>query len=155
MITLLEELVDRADGTYANAKDLRALEHIMSSWSERKEAYLAIQAKEELILDRAIELMEKDHPTHEKRTNNSGVDCCRRDLALTLRSYALGMLLQDEEMLKDRMLYWQKSIFQAMDLSKYQGFKYLLESLYLELSVAQADLCKPYFNIARDIILSN
>lgn len=155
MITLLEELVDRADGAYANPKDLRALEHIMSSWAERKVAYLAIQAKEESIVDRAVELMKKSNAFEDNTMNALGVDRCRRDMALTIRSYALGMLLQDEEMLKDRVLYWQRNILQAMGLNNYQGFKFLLESIYLELPVAQADLFKPYFNIARDMILSN
>ncbi len=44
MITLLETLVDGADGAYASKQDLRNLEHAMSSWAERKAAYLAVEA---------------------------------------------------------------------------------------------------------------
>jgi hypothetical protein len=155
MITLLEELVERADGSYANKQDLRMLEHVMSSWSERKEAYLAIQAKEEAIVQRAMNLMQDSQGFQDKAMNELGVDRCRRDMALALRSHALGMLLQDEEMLKDRVLYWQANIIQAMGFRQYQGYKFLMESIYLELPKAQADLLKPYVKLSVDMIGAN
>ena len=155
MITLLEELIERADGSYANKEDLRALEHMMASWSERKEAYLATQEKEESIVNGAIKRMQSSTGYADKAMNNLGIDRCRRDMTLALRSYALGMLLQDEEMLKDRVLYWQKNIIQAMGFSEYQGYKFLLESIYVELPTKQADLLKPYVKVAMDMIASN
>jgi hypothetical protein len=155
MITLLEELVERADGSYANKQDLRALEHVMSSWSERKEAYLTIQSKEEAIVNRAMNLMQDSKNFQDKAMNELGVDRCRRDMTLAIRSYALAMLLQDEEMLKDRVLYWQANILQAMGFRHYQGYKFLLESINLELSKQHADLLKPYVKLAVDMIGSN
>jgi Phycobilisome protein len=155
MITLLEELVEHADGSYANPKDLRALEHVMSSWIERKEAYLAIQSQEESIVDRSMKLMQNSQAFQDKAMNELGIDRCRRDMTLALRSYALGMLLQDEEMLKDRILYWQKNILQAMGFSHYEGYKFLLESIYAELTTKQADLLKPYVNLAIEMIAAN
>jgi poly(3-hydroxyalkanoate) synthetase len=151
MITLLEELIEHADGSYANAKDIRALEHLMSSWPERKEAYLEIQAKEESIVERAIKLMRAEKVLSDLDMSQIQ-GRCRRDMTSTIRSYALAMLLQDEEMLKDRVLYWQKNIYQAMGLDCHEGCRFLLESIYLELPVKQADLFKPYFKIAGEMI---
>ncbi len=151
MITLLETLVDGADGAYASKQDLRNLEHAMFSWSERKEAYLAVQDKEKLIIDRAITLLQ---PHENSPSDRAMVDRCRRDMTLTLRSYALAMLLQDEEMLKDRFLYWQKNILQAMGLQNHQGIRFLLESICLELPQAQANLFQPYFKLGQDTISS-
>jgi Phycobilisome protein len=153
MITLLEELVERADGSYANSKDLRALEHVMSSWPERKEAYLEIQAKEESIVEQAIELMQAEKVLSDLEMSQIQ-GRCRRDMIATIRSYALAMLLQDEEMLKDRFLYWQKNIYQAMGLDCHEGCRFLLESICLELPVKQADLFKPYFKIAVEMMAS-
>mgnify|MGYP003493221107 CR=1 FL=1 len=155
MITLLETLVEGADGSYASKQDIRNLEHVMSSWSERKEAYLAVEINEKLIIDRAIKSMEDSQVFQDQAMNNLGVDRCRRDMILGLRSYALGMLLQDEEMLKDRVLYWQANILQAMGFSQYQGYKFLLESIYLELPKQQADLLKPYVKLAQEMIAVN
>jgi Phycobilisome protein len=152
MITLLETLVDGADGSYASKQDIRKLEHVISSWTERKEAYLAIETKEKQILDRAIKAMEDSKFFQQEEMNELGIDRCRRDMTLGLRAYSLAMLLQDEEMLKDRFIQWQKNILQAMGLRQYQGYKFLLEAVYVELSQPHADLLKPYIKIAQDAI---
>ena len=59
MITLLETLVEGADGSYATKQDLRNLEHVMFSWAERKDAYLAVENSEKSIIDRAMILMQE------------------------------------------------------------------------------------------------
>lgn len=156
MITLLETLVEGADGTYASQQDLRNLEHAMFSWAERKEAYLAVQTNETSIIDRAMVLMQQSKTTpDDKAIDKSRIIRCRRDLTLALRYYALGMLLQDEEMLKDRFLYWQKNVLQAMGLHHYHGVQFVLESICIELPKAQANLFKPYFKLGEQTIMSN
>jgi Phycobilisome protein len=155
MITLLEALIEGADGAYANAQDLRNLEHVMSSWTKRKEAYLEVQTKEKLIIDRAVKSVQDSNFSQNHSMNNLTIDRCRRDMTLTLRAYALAMLLQDEEMLKDRFLYWQQNILQAMNLSQYKGVKLVFESACIELQKEQADLLQPYFQMGYDMIMSN
>jgi Phycobilisome protein len=155
MITLLEALVDGADGTYAEPQDLRKLEHVMLSWNERKEVYLAVQDKEQIIINRAIESLSSSQLFTAHDMGEKGLECCRRDMTLALRAYALAMLLQDEEMLKDRFINWQKNILQSMELAQFQGVKYVFESICIELSKEQANLLKPYFKIAQDMIMSN
>lgn len=153
MITLLETLLDGADGAYANSQDLRNLEHAMSSWAPRKEAYLAVQTNEATIIDRAMKLMiaSPDFPDVRKM-HEARLEQGRRDITLALRYYALGMLLQDEAMLKDRFIYWQKNILQAMGLHQYNGVQFVWEALALELLPAQANLFKPYFKIGQELI---
>ncbi|WP_309742070.1 MULTISPECIES: phycobilisome protein [unclassified Chamaesiphon] len=155
MITLLEALVDGADGAYASKQDLRNLEHAMFSWSERKEAYLALQEREKSVIDRAIALMQpKKAAPGARAMDGAYLDRCRRDMTLTLRSYALAMLLQDEEMLKDRFLYWQRNILQSMGLHNYKGIEYLLESICAELPKEQSSLFQPYFKLGQETIVS-
>lgn len=153
MITLLETLVDGADGSYASKQDLRDLEHAMFSWSERKAAYFAVQEGETSIIDRAMTAIQssKTVPT-EREMDKVTIERCRRDMTLTLRAYALAMLLQDEEMLKDRFIYWQKNILQAMGLHNYQGVKFVLESICAELPQEQANLFKPYFKLGQEMM---
>jgi Phycobilisome protein len=155
MITLLEELVDRAAGSYAERQDLNKLEHLMSSWAERKEAYLNIQSKEDSIVELGMKLMQENPDFPAKAANEKTLISCRRDLTLALRYYALGMLLQDKEMLKDRFIYWQKNVLKAMGLHHYQGVKFVLEAIYIELPKSQADLLQPYFKLGQDTIDSN
>jgi hypothetical protein len=156
MITLLETLVEGAEGTYASTQDIRNLEHLMSSWSVRKEAYLAVQANEKSIIDRAMSLIDEDQSFPDKKPiDESRIELCRRDVTLALRYYSLGMLLQDEEMLKDRFIYWQKNVIQAMGLHHYQGVRFVFKSLCLELPKEQALLFKPYFKLGQDMIMSD
>jgi Phycobilisome protein len=153
MITLLEALVDGADGSYASKQDLRKLEHVMLSWTERKEAYLAVENNERVIIDRAMSSIrgDLDAPT-DRKMDSATLDRCRRDMTLALRAYALGMLLQDEEMLKDRFIYWQKNVLQAMGLHNYQGVKFVLEAICAELPAEQANLFKPYFKLGQEMM---
>jgi Phycobilisome protein len=154
MITLLEALVEGADGSYATKQDLRNLEHAMFAWADRKEAYLAIQSKEKSIIDRAMTMIQAGTTANTKPINPDRLDSCRRDITLALRYYALGMLLQDEEMLKDRFIYWQKNVLQAMGLHHYSGVQFVLDSICIELPKEQANLFKPYFKLAQDMIMS-
>jgi Phycobilisome protein len=152
MLTLLEELVDRASGSYVDRQDLNKLEHLMFSWAERKEVYLVVQAKEKEIIDRAVSLLTASPNFPKKAASDAMMTRCRRDMTLALRYYSLGMLLQDKEMLKERFIYWQKNILQAMDLDKYQGVNFVMQALYAELTEEQADLLKPYFKLGNDMI---
>jgi hypothetical protein len=155
MITLLEELVERASGSYVERQDLNKLEHLMFAWADRKEAYLNVEHKEKSIIDLAMKLMQDSPDFPSQEVKELTLSSCRRDLTLALRYYALGMLLQDKEMLKDRFIYWQKNVLQAMGLHHYQGVKFVLEALYLELPEEQADLFKPYFKLGQDMINNN
>jgi Phycobilisome protein len=156
MITLLEALVEGADGSYATKQDLRNLEHAMFSWADRKDAYLAVQSNEKSIIDRAMSMIQAGTTApNTKPIDTTRLDRCRRDITLALRYYALGMLLQDEEMLKDRFIYWQKNVLQAMGLHHYNGVQFVLESICIELPKEQANLFKPYFKLAQDMIMSD
>jgi Phycobilisome protein len=156
MITLLETLIEGAEGTYANAQDLRNLEHLMASWSERKDVYMTVQAKETVIIDRAMVLLNESQAiAGEKPIDKSRIGHCRRDITLALRYYSLGMLLQDEEMLKDRFIYWQKNVIQAMGLHHYQGVKFVFKAICEELTKEQANLLKPYFKLGQSMIMTD
>lgn len=151
MLTLLENILDRADGSYVSAQDLRTIEQSLSSWHDRRDAYTAIQINEGEIIRRAIELMQDSDRFAAKPINQLGIDRCQRDMVLGLRSCALAMLLEDKEMLKDRVLYWQQNIFQAMNLN-YQGYKFIWQAARSVLSEKQAEQLKPYLRQAHELI---
>jgi hypothetical protein len=129
MITLLETLIEGAEGTYANTQDLRNLEHLMASWSERKDVYLAVQAKETVIIDRAMVLLHESQAlAGNKPIDKSRVDLCRRDITLALR---------------------------AMGLHEFQGVKFVFKAICEELSKEQANLLKPYFKLGQSMIMTD
>ncbi len=151
MITLLENIVERADGTYVNSHDLRMIEQSFASWRERRDAYTAIQINEGTIVRQALEMMQDSDRFAAKPINQLGVDRCQRDMVLGLRCCALAMLLQDQDLLTNRILHWQKNIFEAMNLN-YQGYKFLWQAVRSVLNESQAEQIKPYLRHAHEFM---
>jgi hypothetical protein len=151
MITLLENVLKRADGAYVDAQDLRLLDHAVSTWQTRKEAYASVQQKESDIINSAVTAMRNGDRFESKPLDNLGVDRCQRDMTLGLRCCAFAMLLQDKELLKDRVLYWQQNIFLSMQLN-YQGYKFLWQAIKEQLSSEQAELMSPYMKMAHEMM---
>jgi Phycobilisome protein len=151
MITLLENVLKRADGAYVDAQDFKLLDNALASWQIRKQAYNSVQAKESEIISHALTAMRSSDRFDSKPLDNLGVDRCQRDMTLGLRCCALAMLLQDEELLKDRVLYWQQNIFLAMQLN-YQGYKFLGQAIKAQLPSQQADLVTPFMKMAHEMM---
>ncbi len=151
MITLLENVLKRADGAYVNAQDIRLLDHALSSWQTRKQVYNVIEQKELDIIDKALTGMRNGDRFESKPLDSLGVNRCQRDMTLGLRCCALAMLLQDKELLQDRVLYWQQNIFLAMQLN-YQGYKFLWQSIKELLPTEQAELMSPYMKLAHEMM---
>jgi Phycobilisome protein len=151
MITLLEDVLKRADGAYVDAQDLRLLDHALSTWQTRKQVYNLVEQKETEIINQAVSAMRNGNRFESKPMDNLGVDRCQRDMTLGLRCCALAMLLQDKELLKDRVLYWQQNIFLAMQLN-YQGYKFLGQAIKAQLTSEQAELITPYLKMADEMM---
>ncbi len=151
MITLLENVVERADGNYVSAQDLRLLDNALSSWQARKDAYNQVQAHETEIISQAVEAMRTGDRFTAKPMDTLGVDRCQRDMTLGLRCCALAMLLEDREMLKDRVLYWQQNIFLSMQLN-YHGYKFIWQALQSQLPKEQSELFSPYLKMAHEMM---
>ena len=79
-----------------------------------------------------------------------GGNKCNRDMALVLRYCATAMLLQDEELLKDRLLYWMQNIMLALKNQRVNDFVYraLQKSVQENLPKENANLLLPYIAIA-------
>jgi Phycobilisome protein len=151
MITLLENVLKNADGNYVDANDFRLLDSALSTWQIRKLAYSAIERKESEIISYAVTAMSNGDRFAARPMDTLGVDRCIRDMTLGLRCLALAMLFQDEEMLKDRVLYWQQNVFLAMQLN-YQGYKFLGEAIKERLPQNQAELMMPYVQMAHEMM---
>lgn len=148
---MLENMLKNADGTYVDAKDFQLFDSALASWQPRKQVYSAIEREEADIISYALTAMSNGDRFESRLLDKLGVDRCQRDMTLGLRCLALAMLLQDEEMLKDRVLYWQQNIFLAMQLN-YQGYKFLGQAINAILPPNQAELISPYVQMAHEIM---
>lgn len=150
MITLLENVLDRADGSYIAPEDLQTLDRAIASWQQRRQTYNLIQAKENSILEQVMRQIQASAPDIAAKLTHDGGNKCNRDMALVLRYCATAMLLQDEEILKDRLLYWMQNIMVALKNQRVNDFVYrsLQKSVQANLPRENADLLAPYLAIA-------
>jgi hypothetical protein len=150
MLTLLENVLDHADGSYITPEDLRTLDRAIASWQKRRQTYDLIQAKENAILEQVMSHIEAKAPEVAAKVTVDGGNKCNRDMALVLRYCATAMLLQDEELLKDRLLYWMQNIMLALKNQRVNDFVYreLQKSVQENLPKENADLLLPYIAIA-------
>jgi tRNA A37 N6-isopentenylltransferase MiaA len=150
MLTLLENVLDRADGSYITPDDLRTLDGAIASWQQRRQTYDLIQAKENSILEQMMRQVQTAAPDMAAKMSPDGVNKCNRDMALVLRYCATAMLLQDEELLKDRLLYWMQNIMIALQKQRVNDVLYraLRKSVQENLPKENADLLSPYLAIA-------
>ena len=146
MLTLLENVLDRADGSYIKPEDLLTLDRSIASWQQRRKTYDLIQAKENIILEQVMQQIQSTAPN----MTPEGVNKCNRDMALVLRYCATAMLLQDEELLKDRLLYWMQNIMVALQKQRLNNLLYqtLQKSVQENLPTENANLLLPYLAIA-------
>jgi hypothetical protein len=150
MLTLLENVLDRADGSYITPDDLRTLDGAIASWQQRRQTYDLIQTKENAIVSQVMQQIEISAPEVAAKLTHDGGNKCTRDMTLVLRYCATAMLLQDEELLKDRLLYWMQNIMLALKNQRVNDFVYraLRKSVQDNLPKENADLLSPYIAIA-------
>lgn len=152
MITLLEDVLERSDGSYISPQDLQALDRSFASWQKRRETYDLIQKKEAQIIDKVFKQFQRMAPDFTKRFTPEGIEKCSRDVILVLRYCATAMLLQDEELLRDRLLYWMQNIMQALRLQKINDpiYQLLKQVVKEEIPPENFNLILPYLKIAHE-----
>ncbi len=152
MITLLENVVERSDGSYISPEDLATIDRSMSSWQERRDAYALVQAHENELIAQVLEQFQEQVPALAQQISEEVMAKCRRDLALVLRYSAMSMLFQDEELLKDRLLCWMQNIMQALRHQKINNrvYQLLQQAVKSKLPSDKAALLLPYLKIAHE-----
>jgi len=150
MITLLETVLERSDGSYISPEDLQTLDLTIASWQKRRQTYDWVQRREKEIVDKVLKQLSKAAPGFPKRFTEEGVDRCQRDISLVLRYCATAMLLADEELLKDRLLYWMQNIMRALrhQQTNDRVYQILQQVVREQLPPENSSLILPYLKIA-------
>ena len=112
----LQELITSTDGRYFTLDEQKRILAFTTTLPQRFAAAAAVQQAEEAIVRRVVDQMRLAYPNLE-RFHESGWDKTNRDVQLALRYIAQAMVLDDIEGLKDRLLYWFRTILKSVSLT--------------------------------------
>ena len=104
MVSPLEQMLIEAEARYLTSEQLDQLKAYVLGWPKRQHVYRALREGEAQMVGRTLEALQKEMPNLSPQV----VDLCRRHLLLLLRHSALAMLLQDENLLKERLIDWME-----------------------------------------------
>jgi hypothetical protein len=131
----------------AKIKDLIEQAQDVKSLPERLTLY-------KLLRDREIEILQKVADRAEielNKTDTADIESGIKNLILVMRYCAMGMLLNDENFLKQRLLRWLEQIMALKEMRQINDvlYKLLNQILRQELSTHQLSLIQPLITTAQ------
>jgi hypothetical protein len=151
MHTVLEKMIEQADGKYIGSKDVQVLLDYAQSVQLRIEAYQAIKEQEAELFEMVLQKVHA-HPVYISRYVNTESGKCLRDMTATLRYCSTAMLLNDEQFLREEYLIWLETIVRSLkhkDLTL-AAMEALSEALAERLPPDQYKLMTPFMNTICD-----
>lgn len=113
MLSQLEKLSRATDGRYATDEELQFIDDYMKTYSLRLETYQRLQDVEAAIVQRVYAKMRAIDPNLFKNGSEDVSAKWKRDTILVLRYSAVALLLNDPDMLCERLLFWLQTVMKA------------------------------------------
>jgi len=134
-----------ADGRYLSSDELRPLETYVETYQKRLAAYQSLsQHSDELVLA-ALKKFARVHPEIIKRSGKR----CQYDMAQVLRYIALCILLDDEFMFREKMIFWLDTMLRAHHKQEAccKAYQHLKEVVRETLPGDVSEQVTPFINI--------
>jgi len=146
-MTRIKDLINQAQDRYLNSEDLGAFESYVQSIPKRLALYKLLRDREIRIMQTVADQLEAELPKADITILETGV----KNLLLVMRYCAMGMLLNDETFLKQRLLDWLEQVSSVYDLKSVNEalYKILNQVLRQELSSEQLSLLQPLITTAQ------
>jgi len=143
----IKDLIEQAQERYLKSDELVLLDDYVKSLPERLTLY-------KLLRDREIEILQKvadRAETELSKTDTAEIESGIKNLILVMRYCAMGMLLNDENFLKQRLLRWLEQIMALKEMRQINDvlYKLLNQILRQELSTHQLSLIQPLITTAQ------
>lgn len=141
----IREIMKAAEGRYLSPEEARIVLDTSRDVERRLGIMRAVEQREAAIVRQTIEKVFLKFPRFYQERPGAQ-EKCERDVALTLRYCALAMLHRDPEMLKEKLLYWMRSILKSLEFNEITRFTYetLGETLRKQLGAAEAEEMSKY-----------
>lgn len=147
MTQAIEALLIEAEGKYLTAEALDPIKTYVKGWPERRSAYQQLRSSEKTIVLDTLKELQRERPTLSPQV----LELCKRDLVLALRHCAMAMLLQEEELLQERLIEWLEEQVRLYDLQDLYTalYRLLQQTLKQQLSPGNLELIRPYVTQAQ------
>jgi hypothetical protein len=137
----VKELIDKAQERYLKANELDALDNYVRSLPTRLQLYRNLRDREIPIMQAVADQVVGELPDDQTANIEKGI----KNLALVMRFCSMGMLLNDENFLKERLLGWLEQVMSQPSMRRVNEslYKNLNQVLRQELSAEQMALMQP------------
>jgi len=154
MLSQLQKLSCETDGRYATDEELEFLSEFGRSYYLRVETYQRLQTMEAIIVQQVLTKMQLLESSLFQGNNADLIAKWRRDTIRVLRYSAIAMLLNDPDSLRDRLLFWFRTIMKAFGAERSCNVTYAVmqDVVKQHLTASQASLFCPILEMNRQIL---
>lgn len=154
MLSQLQKLSCETDGRYARDEELEFVSEFGRSFYLRVQTYQQLQAMETIIMQQVLTKMQFLDPTLLHHHNADMTAKWQRDTIRVLRYSAIAMLLNDPDSLRDRLLFWFRTIMKAFGAERSCNVTYAVMQTVIKehLPSSQASLICPILEMNRQVL---
>jgi hypothetical protein len=154
MLNKLQKLSVKADGRYAKEPELQFIELYLASFNDRVSAYKKVQDTEGDLVEAVYHRLIKANPQFFSRGGQDYTPKWRSDTLRVVRFATMALLYDDEELYKEKFLYWFQTLmyaFATQDACS-QTYAVMQEEARTMLPPQTAKLFCPILELTRTIL---
>ncbi|MEO1623259.1 MAG: phycobilisome protein [Cyanobacteria bacterium J06632_3] len=155
MLSQLNTLAQEADGRFATDAELMFLQNYLRTARLRFSAYQKIQAAESKIIQQVQEKLEAMDPSMVLKMPKADMSHkWRRDSSWALRYSAQALLIDDQDSLQERLLYWFQTMMRAFKVERSYNATYIVMQDIVKqyLSAEETELFIPILELVRSTL---
>ncbi len=149
----IEAIFNEAENRYLTPDELGLISQYVDSLPERLEAYRTLRDRELEVMQRVADQLQAAMPQEDIKNLERSI----KNALLLLRYCAMGMLLDDESFVKDRLLGWLQGTLSSYNIQAIDSTLYRLlnQQLSQTLNASQLNLFTPILTMAQNSLLQN
>jgi len=145
----------QVEGRYLSASEMTALQTYIHDLPHRLMLYQGMIKQEKTLIDAVMAKFQPTLPTLTQQHGPLAWQRCRRDLTLVWRYCCMAFLLNDEDYLRDKLLYWLETILKAYKMREqcHAAYRFLVDALVPTLGTEAGSLIRPYVMLAQTMLM--
>ncbi|MEN9225934.1 MAG: hypothetical protein Q6L60_11505 [Thermostichus sp. HHBFW_bins_43] len=142
MASSIERMLIEAEARYLKPEELGQLKAYVLGWPKRQHVYRILRERESQMVSRTLNALKQEMPS----LSGQVLELCQRHLLLLLRHSALAMLLQDEELLRERLIEWMEEEVRLYGLQSVYEIAYRIfqQELKDHLTAGELEFIRPF-----------